>query len=792
MGRFSPRKRRATGTPPPVPPPAARSADYEGVASRWSALSRFARGGLTALPGDPVRGATVRNPVESAPELPVPRVRWDPTPASTPTTTPSMTPTPTPDRSRDVLAVSPPDRALAPLPTPPRSPAISTRLSDYGSPANALRGSCRWDFSELTALKQKFIELDKSGKGVLSRSAFHRLFSSIVDVPDGVDATEASPLFNFAYSLFDSSETKGLNLKEFVGGCWILSHGSEEERLKYLFHMYDADNTGKLNVDELKNVLRIMRSYAAATSSSAPSTGGNSSNEDARRVLHSRHASENLDDLARKTLAQHDRDLDGEIAFQEFAAWCACDPIVKTWMDMLCFDTARGVERLREEREKELLAKELDSLGLGDLWRESIFTAPVEFSLNNPGSSSGTVVGSGGDSSIQNRPKKEMSSDTDSMSVASQLALPPAASSGASASSASEVPFSRNASTIGFEIDFNDLTFVKKIGSGSFATVYECIWLDSPVAVKVFKAGPKLVLNDSGGGCSGSTTTGAFDDEDESFEPELDSMSISRRGDEMSIDDPSVSQRVARAGEQESFTEGRSRFLQEISLLAAIRHPNVMLYLGACVDPQHPLCIVSELIDGGSLHECLHGPQPLTLTLVHKMRLTQDIARGMLYLHSTDPLVLHRDLKSANVLVERQSNNQLKATIIDFGLSRLSSSTQASLQLGGGGALCGSLVTMAPEIMGSSQYLTRADVYSFGVLVWEIFTSRIPFEGLSVTQLMYRVSVQGERPPIRPEDEIPLGIQKLIKSCWSHDPALRPDFPLIVRALNEVKQELNL
>ena len=236
---------------------------------------------------------------------------------------------------------------------------------------------------------------------------------------------------------------------------------------------------------------------------------------------------------------------------------------------------------------------------------------------------------------------------------------------------------------------------------------------------------------------------------------------------------------------------GRTRFLQEVSLLMKLRHPNVLLYMGACVDPQYPLCIVSELIDGGSLYTLLHGRGNSQLTLAQKMRMTQDIARGMLYLHSCNPVVLHRDLKSANILVERQNNNQLKAIIIDFGLSRLNTA-QASLVTGAVHGLCGSLLTMAPEVMRDDGYSAKSDVYSFGIICWEIFTQRLPFRGVGPVQLMQHVASEGRRPPFRQGDDIPEEMRSLIEACWKQDPRERLDFIMIVRKLNQIKHRLNI
>lgn len=608
--------------------------------------------------------------------------------------------------------------------------------------------------------------LDEEGKGFLSRSQFFELFASIIDTP-GTAQAEHSPLFNFAYSLFYSSE-ESLNLKEFVAGMTILSKGSEEERLRYLFLMYDADGSGYLTADEIKQVFRVMSSYAKSHDFKASDSVEGQSLASLRRGN-----SENLEDLAIKALKEHDMDGDGRLGFTDFAKWCSEDPVVKTWMDMLCHDTARGVARLRNEMEREMVGRQLESLGLLDreFWN---------LTMHNPEASSSSVLPP--TISHQSSNPSSRQSDTESGETDSPMHQQRGSSSPESRATHSRQPTQIAIGT--FEIDFRKLIFESQIGSGSFATVWRCQWLDTTVAVKVFKAGPQLVINADGTACAGDPqSAGNWDriqDGDESFEPEFNSMMNTEQGDE---DRPQ--------GEDDMAMQ-RNRFLQEVSLLKSIRHPNLLLYMGACVDPQYPLCIVSELIDGGSLFDTLHGPNKVEMDLRQKVLLTQDIARGMLYLHGRDPIVLHRDLKSANILVQLQNDESFEGTIIDFGLSKLNS-TQASIEPGRARGLTGSLVTMAPEVMNGESYLPRSDVYSFGIVCWEIFCGRIPFGNkLQVTQLLMKVAVRGERPRFKPEDKVPLAVQRLIRECWDQDSSKRPDFLAISKMLHVIRKDLKV
>lgn len=175
----------------------------------------------------------------------------------------------------------------------------------------------------------------------------------------------------------------------------------------------------------------------------------------------------------------------------------------------------------------------------------------------------------------------------------------------------------------------------------------------------------------------------------------------------------------------------------------------------------------------------------------HALKLSLDIARGMLYLHSGTPMILHRDLKAANILVENFDDPEAsKALLIDFGLSRLDSTTNSRAGLPVG--LVGSLVTMAPEVMRSGSYGPACDVYSFGIVTWQMAVQgkREPFQNLSPVQLLLQVSSEGLRPDILETDNIPPAVADLIVRCWAQDPADRPTFNYIVKQLNSISSSL--
>lgn len=189
-----------------------------------------------------------------------------------------------------------------------------------------------------------------------------------------------------------------------------------------------------------------------------------------------------------------------------------------------------------------------------------------------------------------------------------------------------------------------------------------------------------------------------------------------------------------------------------------MRHPNICLYMGACLKPPNR-AIITELAANGSLWDALRLPLqppftvadgstltawPLTLypdrgggvainpivppqgswPWVLVKRVACGAARGMTYLHSGTPPVLHRDLKSANILLD----DSYTAKVCDFGLSRLKAQERSMT------GNCGTVQWMAPEVLANQRYAEPADVYSFGTIVWEMLTGECPYEGMSAIQ----------------------------------------------------------
>ncbi|EFJ06927.1 hypothetical protein SELMODRAFT_269874 [Selaginella moellendorffii] len=211
-------------------------------------------------------------------------------------------------------------------------------------------------------------------------------------------------------------------------------------------------------------------------------------------------------------------------------------------------------------------------------------------------------------------------------------------------------------------------------------------------------------------------------------------------------------------------------FITEVRLMRRMRHPNVVLFMGAVTRPPN-LSIVTEFLPRGSLFKLIHRPSN-QVDERRRLRMALDVAKGMNYLHSSTPMIVHRDLKSPNLLVDK--NWVVK--VCDFGLSRMKHHTFLSSK-----SQAGTPEWMAPEVLRNEPSNEKSDVYSFGVILWELATLQQPWHGMNSMQVVGAVGFQNRRLDI-PADMDP-AIAKIIQECWQNDPALRPTFHEIMDSL---------
>jgi serine/threonine-protein kinase len=208
--------------------------------------------------------------------------------------------------------------------------------------------------------------------------------------------------------------------------------------------------------------------------------------------------------------------------------------------------------------------------------------------------------------------------------------------------------------------------------------------------------------------------------------------------------------------------QAQQRFLREAQVVAGLAHPNIVNIFDVDIQDGRPY-IVMEYLDAGSLADRLQaGP----LTLAAALQLAAPLADALEYAHQRG--LVHRDLKPANVLLRPDGS----PVLADFGLARPVQADSAA-QITATGAVMGTLAYMAPEQFSGQPTDARADIYSFGVMLYEMLTGRLPFTGDSA-QIMYG-HLQQPPPSLRvARPDLPESIEQLVQRMLSKDPAWRP------------------
>ncbi|KAE8667611.1 Serine/threonine-protein kinase HT1 [Hibiscus syriacus] len=217
------------------------------------------------------------------------------------------------------------------------------------------------------------------------------------------------------------------------------------------------------------------------------------------------------------------------------------------------------------------------------------------------------------------------------------------------------------------------------------------------------------------------------------------------------------------------------QFISEMALLFHLRHPNIITVI--CCSKKPPVyCIITKYLAGGSLRKYLHQQEPYSVPHDLVLKLALDIARGMQYLHSQG--ILHRDLKSENLLL----GEDMCVKVADFGISCLES------QCGSAKGFTGTYRWMAPEMIKEKHHTKKVDVYSFGIVLWELLTALTPFDNMTPEQAAFAVCQKNARPPL-PSSLLP-AFSHLINRCWSSNPEKRPPFNEIVLILESYDESL--
>lgn len=271
----------------------------------------------------------------------------------------------------------------------------------------------------------------------------------------------------------------------------------------------------------------------------------------------------------------------------------------------------------------------------------------------------------------------------------------------------------------------SDLEELRELGSGTFGTVYHGKWRGTDVAIKRIN--------------------------DRCF--------------------------AGKASEQERM---RDDFWNEAIKLADLHHPNVVAFYGVVLDgPGGSVATVTEYMVNGSLRNAL---QKRNLEKRKRLVIAMDVAFGMEYLHGRN--IVHFDLKSDNLLVNLRDPQRPICKVGDLGLSKVKCQTLIS------GGVRGTLPWMAPELLNGSSSLVseKVDVFSFGIVMWEILTGEEPYADLHYGAIIGGIVSNTLRPPV--PESCDLEWKSLMERCWSAETSERPGFTEIANELRSMAAKI--
>lgn len=291
-----------------------------------------------------------------------------------------------------------------------------------------------------------------------------------------------------------------------------------------------------------------------------------------------------------------------------------------------------------------------------------------------------------------------------------------------------------------WQLDFQDLVIEKAIGEGSFDRCYLANWHETKVVAKVL----------------------------------LDSSITESQAAGLSLSSPLL-----------------NKLQDEAALMASLRHPSIVMFMGVCTFPP---CLVTEYCSRGDLTGLLMAAKrddatAKTLTWSLRLRMATEAAQGMLFLHNHRPQVVHRDLKSPNLLVDQD----LHIKIADFNLSKIIEEVE-SVQTSAGAA--SNPRWLPPEVLQGEKFTAAADVFAFGVVMWELLVWDIPWVRTNQFQIPgivmggWRLEVpgnKGELPGYGAKAFRGLdGYIALMKRCWAQKADDRPRFGEVIAELRKL------
>lgn len=296
-----------------------------------------------------------------------------------------------------------------------------------------------------------------------------------------------------------------------------------------------------------------------------------------------------------------------------------------------------------------------------------------------------------------------------------------------------------------WELNADSLQIMEKLGEGEFGVVHKAKWHGSLVAAKILKGSSEIALGD---------------------------------------------------------------FRGEVDILRRVHHPNAVQFLGACTK-REPYILVTELMAGGSLADAFRRTEAFPFRRAVEIAL--DAARGLAYLHNRRPSpIIHRDLKPGNLMFSGSSYQPTRQIVFDtgtvkladFGLSKtLPLNKHADVPSGKLGdkfrltGETGSYRYMAPEVFRHEPYNSSVDVYSYSMIMYQLFETQPPFAGMDPIEAARQAALYDMRPQFislaqKSEKDTQGGIRRLMERCWAPNAEERPTFEEIVDELEIVLAEL--
>ena len=217
-----------------------------------------------------------------------------------------------------------------------------------------------------------------------------------------------------------------------------------------------------------------------------------------------------------------------------------------------------------------------------------------------------------------------------------------------------------------------------------------------------------------------------------------------------------------------------AQFIQEAEIQARLRYPNIVCLYGFCAEP-HMFLIVMELAKESLDNFLYNKKRPFSEG--DRFKVISGIANGLAFMHSQG--IIHRDMKSANVLLFED----MTPKIADLGAARIIDKSAAMTDVIGTAAYMAPEIIMVPTEPEIKPYTTAIDVYSFAIILWEIFAREVPYKNMPQFGIIGQVKL-GTRPEI--DLSWDFNFVRLMQQCWNHDPEARPNMSDVLGCLNSI------